>query len=160
MVTALRSQHAATLLNDRRVLLAGGTIDGETGLTTTETFDPLQVRFAPGLPLQAGRFGEASAYLSAQDLLMLVGVDSKALELITAPWAASSWTTVKGEIQRVDSSGMHMSRSYFKGASRNSITARFTSSGRVRKVACPLPGTINSCPPGMSFAMWCATSTE
>ena len=86
LVTGLRSRHAATLLSDGRVLLAGGTADGQTGLASTETFDPAQLRFAPGLALQSGRVGAASTYLPAQDLLLLSGGGgARAPELITAP---------------------------------------------------------------------------
>ena len=87
LVTALRSRHAATLLSDGRVLLAGGAADGKTGLATTEYFDPATLRFAEGIPLKMGRFGAAAAYAPAQDLLMLSGGGKSGLvpELITAP---------------------------------------------------------------------------
>jgi hypothetical protein len=87
LLSPLRSQHAAALMRDGRVLLAGGTQDGKTALATTEVFDPNTNRFVTGLDLRTPRSGAASVYAQAQDLLFLTGGAPKlqAPELLTTP---------------------------------------------------------------------------
>ena len=88
LVSPLRSRHAAALLADKRVLLAGGTAGNAQGVATTEYFDPDRVGFTAGLALRTSRAGAASAYVPALDLLMLTGgsgAGSQTPELITGP---------------------------------------------------------------------------
>lgn len=85
-LTGPRSLHAAALLADGRLLLAGGT-NGAQGLSSTELFDPATSRFTAGLPLQTARAGAAAAYVPSLDLLLLSGGSAaeEKPELITAP---------------------------------------------------------------------------
>src|SRR5215471_11982027 len=56
-MTATRSEHAATLLTDGRVLITGGSSGDVAGgvLKSTEIFDPSTDSFSPGPDMRDGR---------------------------------------------------------------------------------------------------------
>ncbi len=78
-----RTDHAAVLLVDGRVLLAGG--GGAAGvLDTTELFDPATETFAAGPRLVAARRNPAAAVLGDGRVLVVGGVDAGQLPLTSA----------------------------------------------------------------------------
>jgi hypothetical protein len=60
-----RSSHTATLLNDGKVLVAGG-YSSAGGLSAAEVFDPSSEIFTPTGSMQSGRFGQSATLLSPQ----------------------------------------------------------------------------------------------
>src|SRR5206468_9953432 len=77
-MTAARSHHTATLLNNGSVLIAGG----ETG-GTAEIFDPATQSFTPTLlNLTVARRGHTPT-LFTDDSVLLVGGNANSLELFT-----------------------------------------------------------------------------
>jgi MBG domain (YGX type)/Bacterial Ig-like domain (group 3)/Galactose oxidase, central domain len=77
-MTAARTQHTATLLNNGSVLIAGG----ETG-GTAEIFDPTTQSFTPTLwNLQVARSGH-TATLFTDDSVLLAGGNTASLEMFT-----------------------------------------------------------------------------
>jgi hypothetical protein len=81
LLSPLRARHAAAVLADGRVLIAGGSA-GNQALLLTEIFDG--ARFTPGPALQNARSGTSAAYVPALDLLLLSG-GTRTPELLAAP---------------------------------------------------------------------------
>src|SRR5207302_1638383 len=77
-MTAARTHHSATLLNNGKVLIAGG----ETG-GTAEIFDPSTESFTPTLwNLQVAR-SDHTATLFTDDSVLLAGGNTNSIEMFT-----------------------------------------------------------------------------
>jgi hypothetical protein len=69
-----RVGHSATLLSDGRVLVVGGTSDGEAALASAEIYDPSTGTFAPTGSLSTGRWFHAATLLSDGRVLVVGGI--------------------------------------------------------------------------------------
>jgi hypothetical protein len=78
-----RFRHVAAQFTNGKILLAGGTTNGTTGLTSTDVFDPAAgtLGFSAGLTLTLGRLQHAGAYASSQNVLAVFGGNT------SLPWS-------------------------------------------------------------------------
>ena len=87
MTALTRYQHTATLLENSgspdygKVLIAGGTANGSTGLTSTELYDPATGRFATAGALLNARVLHAATLLNSGMVLVTGGATAKTSEL-------------------------------------------------------------------------------
>ena len=72
-MTAARFQHTATLLDDGRVLIAGGSSVADHFLGTTEFWDPATEQFTSGPPLAVSRFGHTATRLADGRVVIIGG---------------------------------------------------------------------------------------
>ena len=72
-MTAARFQHTATLLDDGRVLIAGGSSVADRYLGTTEFWDPATERFTSGPELAVSRFGHTATRLADGRVVIIGG---------------------------------------------------------------------------------------
>ena len=72
-MTAARFQHTATLLDDGRVLIAGGSSVADRFLGTTEFWDPATEQFTSGPPLAVSRFGHKATRLADGRVVIIGG---------------------------------------------------------------------------------------
>jgi Galactose oxidase, central domain len=97
-MNSVRTGHTATLLNDGRVLVAGGFDSSNASLSTAELFDPTTGEFtlANG-PMTAGRADHTATLLSSGKVLVVGGSPNTALGEIFDP-ASNTFTstTTKG----------------------------------------------------------------
>jgi hypothetical protein len=76
MTVPTRSMHVDAQFSNGKVLLAGGTTNGTTSVTSTDIFDPAAATlgFTAGTPLLIGRMQHGGAYsTTSSELLNLVG---------------------------------------------------------------------------------------
>jgi hypothetical protein len=80
-----RGKHAAIRLHDGRILVIGGSTDRETRarLRSTEIFDPATRRFVRGPVLAVGRYKIVDAVALLADGQVVVGGDSRNVELVS-----------------------------------------------------------------------------
>ena len=101
-MTITRSAHTATLLNDGRVLIAGGEHPAgasTTRLSTAEIFDPTTNTFAPTMPMSGERSFHVAALLTDGKVLVVGGIDDSGTDLGSAEVfdpATSGWTSTTG----------------------------------------------------------------
>ena len=80
-MTSPRAFHTATLLQDGKVLIAGGVgVDGNTALNTVEIFDPAANTFTPISNMNQSRFFHTSNLLSNGRVLIAGGIDFLSLK--------------------------------------------------------------------------------
>src|SRR6266550_1674205 len=79
MMSAARARHTATLLNNGRVLIAGGEATG-----TAEIFDPATELFSPTLWAMTTPRAGHTATLFSDDSVLLAGGNTDSMELFTA----------------------------------------------------------------------------
>jgi hypothetical protein len=94
-MTTSRAAHTATLLPDGRVFVAGG-LGGDSGVASTEVFDPTANTFASGPGMSVARTGHTATLLSNGKVLIAGGYNGSYLasaELYDP--AANSFTPVK-----------------------------------------------------------------
>jgi hypothetical protein len=72
-MTAARFQHTATLLDDGRVLIVGGTSVADRSLGTTEFWDPATEQFTSGPQLAVSRFGHTATRLADGRVVVIGG---------------------------------------------------------------------------------------
>ena len=72
-MTAARFQHTATLLDDGRVLIAGGSSVADRFLGTTEFWDPATEQFTSGPSLAVSRFGHKATRLADGRVVIIGG---------------------------------------------------------------------------------------
>ena len=72
-MTAARFQHTATLLDDGRVLIAGGSSVADRYLGTTEFWDPATEQFTTGPELAVSRFGHTATRLADGRVVIIGG---------------------------------------------------------------------------------------
>ena len=90
-----RSQHTATLLNDGRVLVAGGVGDGNVLFTTALVYDPVGNTWSGAGTLSFGRYQHTATLLPNGTVLLIGGMGlngSLASAEIYDP-VANAWTT-------------------------------------------------------------------
>jgi hypothetical protein len=75
-----RQNHSATLLDDGRVLLAGGD-DGDGALASTTIYDPATGRFDPGPPMTTARTHPSAVLLDDGRVLVVGGADRPSAEI-------------------------------------------------------------------------------
>jgi hypothetical protein len=73
-MSEVREAHTATLLNDGRVLIAGGD-DGSNALSTAETYDPATGIFSPAPSMPVARTQHTATLLQDGDVLIAGGLD-------------------------------------------------------------------------------------
>ncbi|MBD0286631.1 MAG: hypothetical protein ICV79_14560, partial [Flavisolibacter sp.] len=79
-MTAKRSVHTATLLNDGRVFLAGGILKAEgneENNSSTEFYSPATNTFSPGPPMSTKRAGHTATLLSNGNILITGGFNNE-----------------------------------------------------------------------------------
>lgn len=81
-MTAARFQHTATLLDDGRVLIAGGTSVADQYLGTTEFWDPATEQFTSGPQLAVSRFGHTATRLADGRVVIIGGYVNVGRELL------------------------------------------------------------------------------
>lgn len=72
-MTAKRAAHTATLLNNGKVLIAGGFVVEENGLMSAELFDPATNTFTSGENMRAARAGHTATLLPNGKVLIAGG---------------------------------------------------------------------------------------
>ena len=72
-MTEARFHHTATLLDDGRVLIAGGLSVADGLLSTTEFWDPATETFTSGPPLDVSRFGHTATRLADGRVVIIGG---------------------------------------------------------------------------------------
>src|SRR5215204_3434283 len=72
-MTAKRAAHTATLLDNGKVLIAGGFVGNGGGLSSAELFDPTSNTFAPAQNLTAARSGHTATRLPNGKILIAGG---------------------------------------------------------------------------------------
>ncbi len=80
-----RADHSATLLNDGRVLIAGGLLKNGRFLKTAELYDPQKGSFVATGEMMAGRVGQAAVLLQDGRVLVAGGWTS------SGPTASAEW---------------------------------------------------------------------
>ncbi len=95
-----RHSHTATLLDDSRVLVVGGSSNGTTALTSVELYDPTGGSWSAAASLTTGRYSHTAAKLGNGDVLIAGGSDASqnalsSAELYTpAAGGSGSWSVV------------------------------------------------------------------
>ncbi|HEX9096406.1 MAG TPA: kelch repeat-containing protein [Candidatus Dormibacteraeota bacterium] len=84
-----RVGQSATLLQDGRVLVAGGG-DGQTSSSSAEIYDPKQDRWSAAAPMTTDRQGHTATLLRSGDVLVTGGVNRQAQSPVTiAPFSSA-----------------------------------------------------------------------
>lgn len=84
-----RNSHAASLLPDGSVLVAGGLDENENTLNTTEIYSPTTKSFAPGPSLSTKRYGHSASHL-LDGVLVVGGMDENNNKLNTTEFYSTS----------------------------------------------------------------------
>lgn len=80
MMRTARSVHTATLLNDGRVLIAGGFGAGQKSLASTEIYDPATKTFSAGPDMSSPRHSHSATRLPDGRVLIAGGYDTDYLD--------------------------------------------------------------------------------
>jgi Kelch motif/Bacterial Ig-like domain (group 2) len=89
-----RRSHTATLLNDGRVLVSGGTVTGGNATASAEIFDPATESWSPAADMNAARYYGASIRLASGKVLVVGGdyfIDPSLRAEVYDP-AINTWT--------------------------------------------------------------------
>ena len=121
---APRADLAAIVLQDGRVLVLGGSRDGETPTTTTELYDPRTDRWTSAAPLPASVVG-GTAVLVDRHVLVVTDREAARYDPLTGAWAltgpkqttAHATVTVRGD-HRVLVTGDGEAEAYDFGSGR------------------------------------------
>ena len=92
-----RSQHSATMMEDGRVLLTGGSIAPDEFTTEVDIFDPSNGSIRSAAPLNTGRHGHSAALLNDGRVLVVGGYNAMDSWLIDAEIydpARDTWTVI------------------------------------------------------------------
>jgi hypothetical protein len=93
-----RVDASATLLSDGRVLVAGGGVNGFSGLASTEVYDPGRNQWDAATPLMAPRLGHTAHRLASGGVLVIGGLDggggqyrlaTEHFDPVTGVWASA-----------------------------------------------------------------------
>ncbi len=90
-MTQTREEHTATLLEDGRVLVAGGSIDGQTNLASAELYDPATGTWTAAAPMTSGRSYHTATLLKNGKVLVAGGIGGGQSAELYDP-ASDTWT--------------------------------------------------------------------
>ncbi|MEI9986800.1 MAG: kelch repeat-containing protein [Aliidongia sp.] len=96
-MSTARALHTATLLNNGKVLVVGGTTDGSTITDNVDIYDPSTNSWAPAAPLNTARQQHTATLLSDGRVLVAGGVPTVYTPLASAEIydpVANTWTNV------------------------------------------------------------------
>lgn len=91
----VRSGHTATLLQDGRVLVAGGSQEGGLIFASTEVYDPATNAWSPAAPMDTPRFGHTATQLRDGRVLVVGGsTDGNSAATVAEIWdpATGRWS--------------------------------------------------------------------